>query len=184
MLRLIGIMLLVLVTIAALISEPLGDKNVEPEQEPSIEKEDEVDGPKQEAKSSIAHSDRSSLTIQETIKEDLFWKLFIMITFGISYPFFMKASFKNYGSLFFSSDSYLTLVATFVYASAALSRFIWGIVLDVIGFKKSFAMILLSVIFCCFTIQLTTGSEVLYIVWIIITNFCEGGHFALFPTLA
>jgi MFS family permease len=118
------------------------------------------------------------------VKEDLFWKLFMMVTLGISYPFFMKASFKNYGSLFFSDDAYLTMVATFVYAAAAVSRFFWGIIVDWIGFKKVYGFILGMEIVLAFTIMYVTDSEALYIVWIIGTNFCEGGHFSLFPTLA
>lgn len=120
----------------------------------------------------------------ETLKEDMFWKLFIMITCGISYPFFMKASFKNYGSLFFQDDSFLTMVATFVYASAALSRFFWGLIQDWLGFKTVYKMILVTEIILAFTIMRVTHSESLYVVWIIFTNFCEGGHFTIFPTVA
>lgn len=188
MLRTLGIILLAISTVALFLSQPLEVKEEKEEEEQILEstgpRAESQKKPKLQRQSSSASSIRSSFTMQETLKEDLFWKLFLMITFGMSYPFFMKASFKNYGSVFHKDDEYLTLVATFVYLSASSSKFIWGFVLDAFGFKKVYTLVLLVEITLCFTLQYIASDRVLYIVWIVLTNFCEGAHFTLFPTVA
>lgn len=53
----------------------------------------------------------SHLTFMEAIKTWYFWHLFLMFYFSMAFTYFMKGEIKNYGSLSFNDDHYLSRVS-------------------------------------------------------------------------
>jgi nitrate/nitrite transporter NarK len=89
--------------------------------------------------------------------------MFAMLTLSMSFCYFIKVVFKNYGNLNFNDDAFLTKVAASSFLCGATFRFIWGTVHDYIGFKKVYALILIVLTILAFTlVQLGSSSRLLY----------------------
>lgn len=111
--------------------------------------------------------------------------MFTMLTLSMSFCYFIKVVFKNYGNIYFGDDQFLTQVAGSSFLCGASFRFIWGAVVDVVGFKKVYALILFMMTIVAFTIhEVGTQSRVMYQIYIGICFAMEGGHFSIFPVVA
>jgi len=110
--------------------------------------------------------------------------MFSMLVFSISFSYFMKPSFKNYGSTKFNDDSFLTVTSAAAFFTASISRFLWGTAHDFVGFKACYATMLILQITAALLIEYVTWSKVLYFIVIMFIFVCEGGHFVIFPSLA
>lgn len=51
-----------------------------------------------------------------------FWRIFSMLFLSVTYDFFMKISFKVYGSLYIDDDMFLTRVGMYGYFFAGVAR--------------------------------------------------------------
>lgn len=129
-------------------------------------------------------TDLSHMTLKESVKDRTFWHIFVMLTLSMSFCYFIKVVFKNYGNLNFSDDAYLTQVAGTSFLCGASARFLWGTIQDYIGFKKVYGIIVFSLTILAFTIEQISASRVLYQTWIGLIFAMEGGHFSIFPALA
>lgn len=65
-----------------------------------------------------------------------------MLLLSVSYGFFTKITFKAYGSVYHSDDRILLSVAKIAFIFSAASRFFWPTLMDFIGFKKTYGIIL------------------------------------------
>ena len=52
--------------------------------------------------------------------------MFAMLTMSMSFCYFIKVVFKNYGNINFNDDAFLTQVAGTSFLCGASFRFIWG----------------------------------------------------------
>lgn len=102
------------------------------------------------------------MTLQESVKDRTFWHIFIMLTLSMSYCYFIKVVFKNYGNIQFNDDQFLTTVAGTSFLCGASARFAWGAIQDFIGFKKVYATILFFLTLLSFTLTNISSSRVLY----------------------
>jgi nitrate/nitrite transporter NarK len=102
----------------------------------------------------------------------------------MSFCYFIKVVFKNYGNINFNDDEFLTQVAGTSFLCGASARFLWGTIQDYIGFKKVYATILFFLTILAFTINEISHSRVLYQLWIGLIFAMEGGHFSIFPAVA
>jgi len=66
-----------------------------------------------------------------------------MLTLSMTFGFFMKVAFKMFGATNFNDDQYLTFVASIGFFCAAFSRFFWTVVQQNLGFRKTYATILM-----------------------------------------
>lgn len=111
--------------------------------------------------------------------------MFAMLTMSMSFCYFIKVVFKNYGNLKFNDDKFLTSVAASSFFCGASFRFIWGTVHDFIGFKKVYSTILFILTILAFTIhEIGSSSRLMYQVYIGLMFAMEGGHFSIFPAVA
>lgn len=107
-----------------------------------------------------------------------------MLLSSVTYGFFTKICFKAYGSNFHTNPGMMQELIRIAFIFSALSRFFWPIVMDQIGFQKTYATVLGIQIFLAFTMSWIAPYAGLYKLWIGLSWGCEGGHFALFPPLA
>ena len=70
------------------------------------------------------------------------------------------------------------------YLTAAISRFAWAAIQEVIGFKKVYVIILAIQIFLAFTMTHLSMYPKCYMIWICLSWSCEGGQQSIFPPLA
>lgn len=73
-------------------------------------------------------TDLSNLTLKQSVKHRTFWHMFVMLTLSMSFCYFIKVVFKNYGNINFNDDEFLTEVAGTSFLCGASARFIWGTV--------------------------------------------------------
>ena len=66
-----------------------------------------------------------------------------MVMLSMTFGYFTKVAFKSYGSTIHENDVYLTSVAQSGFMTAAISRFVWASVQEVIGFKPVYVILLL-----------------------------------------
>jgi len=124
------------------------------------------------------------MTLKETVQERTFWHILTMLVLSMSFGYFMKVSYKNYGGTQFKDDAFLTTVAGVGFLVGTLSRLFWGVLQDHIGFKKVYFFILLIQILVSFTMTQVSSSRGMYLLWVSLSFSCEGGHMSIFPPLA
>ena len=107
-----------------------------------------------------------------------------MLTFSLMFAFFMKVAFKSYGSTIYDDDVYLTNVAKAGFLTAATSRFGWAALMEVIGFKPVYFILLTLQLILAFSMTSVSGNRTLYMIWVCVTWSCEGGQQSIFPPLA
>jgi hypothetical protein len=100
----------------------------------------------------IAISDWSWYTPKMCLSDLNFWKIFSMLILSVSYCFFTKIAFKIFGSTVIADDLFLTKVGIEGYFAGALSRFAGPLLMQKIGFFKTYSLVLLVEIFIAFTL--------------------------------
>jgi hypothetical protein len=96
----------------------------------------------------------------------------------------MKVSFKIFGSLYHSNDSLLMSIGNEGYFFAAVARMVSPIIMQKIGFFKTYSGCLIIEIILASTMTTIAPSPILYRVWVILSLMCEGTHFSIFPPLS
>ena len=76
-----------------------------------------------------------------------------MLTFSLMYAFFMKVAFKSYGSTIYDDDVYLTNVAKAGFLTAAISRFGWAALMEMVGFKPVYMVLLMLQLILAFALK-------------------------------
>lgn len=130
------------------------------------------------------NSDLSTLKFNESYRDRKFWQIWSMLTFSLMYAFFMKVAFKSYGQTMYQDDVYLTNVAKVGFLTAALSRFGWAALQEILGFKPVYMIILIMQIVLAFSMTTVSSNPQMYTAWVCMTWSCEGGQQAIFPPLA
>jgi hypothetical protein len=69
----------------------------------------------------------STATVKDSLKDKSFWHIFVMLTLSMSFCYYIKVVFKNFGSTHFNDDLYLTKVGSFAFVGSASARLGWGI---------------------------------------------------------
>ena len=98
-----------------------------------------------------------------------------MIMLSMTYAFFMKVAFKSYGSTVYKDDVYLTNIAKIGFLVSAISRLAWVLVMEVIGFKAVYMVMLVLQLGLAFSMTYIVENPVLYTIWVCVSWSCEGG---------
>ena len=96
----------------------------------------------------------------------------------------MKISFKVYGSLYIKDDYFLTTVGMYGYFFAGVARMGAPLLMQKIGFFKTYSLCLLVQIWLAFTVCYAVHDKRIYQVYAITSMMCEGTHFSIFPPLS
>ena len=62
-------------------------------------------------------------------------------------------------------------------------RFAWSLLIDRYPYKIIYGILLVIQIILAFTLSFVNKSKGLFMTWICLCLFCEGGHFTLYPTM-
>jgi Na+/melibiose symporter-like transporter len=132
----------------------------------------------------FATSDWSWYNQRMCLKDKNFWKLFVMLFSSVTYCFFVKVGNKVFGSLYHENDSFLTITSMEGYFFAACARFAAPILMQKIGFFKTYSLALIIEIVLATTFVYVAKEPHLFRIWVIVSLMCEGTHFSIFPPLS
>lgn len=108
--------------------------------------------------------------------------IFFMLLFGITLGILMSGVF-----LFFNRghipDHDLTLAGQLGFVFNAIGRICFGALSDVIGFKKTYLIVMVLQLIVCIFIVPTRDNAFAYVFFVCLSLACEGAHFSLFPSL-
>jgi len=68
------------------------------------------------------------MTLKETVQERTFWHILVMLTLSISFGYFMKVSYKSYGSVHFSDDKFLAMVGSTAFIAMMCAKISFGVI--------------------------------------------------------
>ena len=119
--------------------------------------------------------------LSEALKSTLFWKLFLMMFNGVFFGYYVSSVFKDI-NLENSSDHFLTMVGAIASVVNGVMRIVQGQMVDKLGFKKVYALLLGIQLFVTLLMYRMRKNENFYAVCVSLSFMCWGGHFSLFPT--
>ena len=107
----------------------------------------------------------------------------MMFFFGLFFGFTIAILYKVLPKQILD-DRVLTTTGAVASVFNGLGRVFWAALSDKVGFKKSYAGVLVIQLAVSATVDLVKGNAALYPIWISAALACEGGHFSMFPPLA
>jgi hypothetical protein len=131
-----------------------------------------------------ATSDWSWYNQRMCLTDKNFWKIFSMLTLSVTYCFFIKMGNKICGSIYHDNDAFLTVTSMEAYFFAASARMLAPILMQKIGFFKTYGLVLILQTFLAFTFVYVAHEKHLFRAYVILSLVCEGSHFSIFPPLS
>ena len=104
---------------------------------------------------------------------------FVVTSFSLTFGFFTKVSFKTWGSLYHDDDQYLTEVAKIGLLCAAFSFIIWAFLMQWLGFKNVYVMILVLQIAIILSFSSVSHDRTFYKAWIAMAWILESGNLTI-----
>jgi OFA family oxalate/formate antiporter-like MFS transporter len=96
----------------------------------------------------------------------------------------MSGSYKSFGKKYISDDQFLSLIGAVGSMGNGLSRFFWAAMLDRFDFKCLYSALLIINGFLALTVSYAVMVPQVYLVYILLTYVCYGGHLGMFPAIA
>ena len=135
---------------------------------------------------------KQNFTVQEMLRTPQFYLIFMtfavsagagLMSIGLMKLYPMEALQANGYSLLEASAIAGTAMAVFFSLANGVGRIVWGMLSDVIGRRKSVAVMTITQAFILFSFTSMAGNEYLLYFGAMLIGFNFGGNFALFPTL-
>ncbi len=133
-----------------------------------------------------------NFTVQEMLRTPQFYLIFLtfavsagagLMSIGLMKLYPMEALQSNGYSPLEASAIAGTAMAVFFSLANGVGRIVWGMLSDVIGRRKSVAVMTITQAFVLFSFTSMAGNEYLLYIGAMLIGFNFGGNFALFPTL-
>lgn len=109
--------------------------------------------------------------------------IWAMLLFSASYVLYVSNVFKSYGSDSFSNDRFLTTVGSCGAILNGISRPVWTIFQDKLGFKSVYGFMIMIQIPLAAYFPMSIHSEISFFFAVCLSLTCLGGHFSMFPTV-
>lgn len=98
--------------------------------------------------------------------------------------YLINGNYKTYVKKSINDDYFLTIVGAIGAVANGCSRFIWNIFFLKTGYKTVMLIILGASITVYSTIRFTVNIQALYLIEVLVINFCIGGLLVTTPTVA
>ena len=129
-------------------------------------------------------------SLVELMNTRQFLSIYVMNFFSIFLGIFVIGSQKDWGkSIFESAEKFLSSVASLGGVFGAM-RFIWSFLVDKYSYKLIYSILLIFqiIIGVCLPLVLESKQsddvkEIFFFSFVMLSFFCEGGHFVLGPTI-
>lgn len=103
---------------------------------------------------------------------------FLSIFFGT----YIVGTYKSFGAQHIHDEQFLSVVGAFASIFGCL-RFTWSFLIDHYTFKRVYGVLICLQTFLAFTFPLVARVKPLFLIWVSLTFYCEGGHFTLAPAI-
>lgn len=125
-----------------------------------------------------------SVKVLKAVKSKTFVNLYLIIALTASAGLTSASIYKLFASAAFSDDNFLAATGALGALSNGLGRLFWASTVDVVGFKKPFAaMLILQALNTALTpAAAASGSQPLFLLSTCLAFFCLGGTFSMAPT--
>lgn len=121
-------------------------------------------------------------SIFKYLRTSQFITIYTMNVLTIFFGTFIVGSYHQYGETALSDEKFFTSVGA-VASFAGCMRFIWSFAADHYSFKTVYGVMIGIQIVLAFTFSLVINSKPLFMIWVAIAFWVEGGHFTLAPTV-
>jgi len=122
-------------------------------------------------------------SIKEGVKSSVFWQTFIMCLCSVSTGLYVAGAYKNFGNSTIDNDDFLAIVGSISSLFNGGFRYVWGYIMDKTNFRKTYFILIGLQSLTIGTFYFVASVDALFLIWVCILMSCEGGHFAIFPTL-
>lgn len=103
---------------------------------------------------------------------------------GTSAPFglFVAFNYKEYGGLYIKDDKYLSLLGSLGSVGNGLFRMFWGVMMDLLSFRKIKLIMIGIFIASCVSIKWAVQEQASYLITIVMVYGAYGGLYSIYPT--
>ena len=122
-------------------------------------------------------------SIKDGVKSKRFWFLFGMALMSITPGLYIMNVYKTFGKSQINNDQFLTIVGSVASVFNGSFRYLWGILMDKISFKKAYAILIATQTVFIMSMFYVAKVEALYLIWVCVIVCCEGGHFTIYPAV-
>lgn len=107
--------------------------------------------------------------------------LVAILSMSSAFGLFLTFNYKSYGFTSIKNDSYISVVGSIANFFGACFRILWGYWLDRYSFQTITTAINICLLFCCSVVDYAVGSEIAYLIIIILVYSSFGGNYSIYP---
>ena len=100
----------------------------------------------------------------------------------VFYGYYIANAFKTFGEEHIDDDHFLSSIGAVASFCSAL-RFVFGFMIEKLSFKTCYTILIVLEIIVTATIYWAVRVHWLYMIWVALSIFLEGGHFTLMPAV-
>jgi MFS family permease len=108
--------------------------------------------------------------------------LTLILAATVPFGLFVAFNYKEYGLYFINDDHYLSILGSIGSVGNGVFRMFWGVVMDLMPFKKVKYIMIGIFLVSCSTIIWTVKSNAAYLITVLITYGAYGGLYSVYPT--
>lgn len=103
---------------------------------------------------------------------------------GTTVPFglFVAFNYKEYGGLYIKDDYYLSLLGSIGSVGNGVFRMFWGVLMDILPFRKLKYIMIAIFIVSCITIKWAAQEQASYLITVLVVYGAYGGLYSIYPT--
>jgi MFS family permease len=108
--------------------------------------------------------------------------LALILSATVPFGLFVAFNYKEYGLYYINDDHYLSILGSIGSVGNGVFRMFWGIVLDVLPFKKIQYIMIGIFMVSCATIIWSVQNNASYLITVLVTYGTYGGLYSIYPT--
>lgn len=117
--------------------------------------------------------------LKTALKTLTFWQLFVIVTCGTTYSYYLLIVFKAYGQKYYSNDHFLSVLGAVGIVFNAIGRFVLPALLDYCSFKLVYSAGLVAQIAFATSFDTIASHKALFAIWLCASFFASAGQFAM-----
>ena len=106
----------------------------------------------------------------------------LILAATVPFGLFVAFNYKEYGLYFINDDRYLSILGSIGSVGNGVFRMFWGVVMDLMPFKKVKYIMIAIFLVSCSTIVWAVKSNAAYLITVLITYGAYGGLYSVYPT--
>jgi MFS family permease len=100
----------------------------------------------------------------------------------VPFGLFVAFNYKEYGGIYIKDDYYLSVLGSIGSVGNGVFRMFWGILMDLLPFRKLKYIVIAIFIVSCATIKWAVQTQASYLITVLIVYGAYGGLYSIYPT--